>query len=80
MNNKIYSSVQRIFKKIFDNPKLAIDLDTTPDDIAGWNSLKNVMIIAELEKAFDVSFDLDEVIEMNTVGDICQKIEAKLNK
>lgn len=44
------------------NDKLAYN--TIPE----WDSVAHMTLIAELEKAFDVMFDTDQIIDMSSVG------------
>lgn len=41
-----------------------------PDDIDGWDSLGHVSMVSGLEKAFELSFDVDEVMEMDSIDSI----------
>lgn len=39
-------------------------------DIPNWDSMNYLLFIAELEKEFDVSFSMDEVLNAQTLGEI----------
>ena len=49
--------------------------ETTPLLVRGWNSLAHVKIILELERAFGVTFDADEIAALASVGAIVAAIE-----
>ncbi|SHF38706.1 acyl carrier protein [Mariniphaga anaerophila] len=49
---------------------------TSADDIGKWDSLNHVILIQELEKAFDMKFDLFEIIEIRDVAGIVNYIFA----
>ena len=50
----------------------------TANDVDGWDSVTNVMIIDEIEKQFGVSFKLRDIIKMKNVGDLCNKVLEKI--
>lgn len=41
-----------------------------PEDIAEWNSLNHLILISELEDTFNISFDIDDIPKMKSIGDI----------
>lgn len=41
-----------------------------PTDIAGWDSLGNVTLVGELQREFQQELPIDDLIEVETVGDI----------
>lgn len=74
----ILEKIQQVFAEVFDRPDIKISLDSSPENIKGWNSLNHVMIINEIEKNFDIQFSLDEMIELINVRDIVNCIEKKI--
>ncbi|MBN2698611.1 MAG: acyl carrier protein [Bacteroidales bacterium] len=46
--------------------------ETTSADIPAWNSLNHVMLMARIEKEFNIKFDILQMIEMRCVGDIAR--------
>jgi acyl carrier protein len=42
----------------------------TPADVKNWDSMNYLLFIAELEKQFDMSFTMDEVMQAKTLGDV----------
>jgi acyl carrier protein len=53
--------------QLSDADAARIGPDTTPLQVAGWNSLAHVQIILELERTFDVMFDADEIAALASV-------------
>jgi len=61
---------------------LGIDPDTITDDMSpesveSWDSFNGLMIVTELEKYFNISFTVDEVINVKNVGDIERTLKAR---
>ncbi len=71
---EIMSSIDDIIKKVFDVKDIK-DSDG-PDDIAGWDSISHLELVSEMEDAFSVDLDVDEISEMQTV----EKIKEILKK
>jgi acyl carrier protein len=71
------SSVQEIFKTVFKNKDLNINYSTSMKDIDDWDSLTHVIIIDSVEKQFNFKFELRDMLTIETVDDICNKIVEK---
>ena len=61
------------------DPQL-VSMDTVPDDIPGWDSVGHLSLAASLESIFEVSFDVDELMEMENVREIVRIIQAKTKR
>ncbi len=77
--NKIWNDLNEIFREVFKNENLKISNSTKNTDIDGWTSLNHAILIDALEKKFGLTFDLDEILTMQTVEDIFKTIESKIN-
>jgi len=75
---EILKQVNIIFKAVFENSSLEIDMETSAQNIDNWDSLNHVMLIAAIENKFSISFELDEMINFATVGDIVTAIKSKI--
>lgn len=79
-SEQILNHLSKIFSNVFKNDKIEINLLTSSNDIGDWNSISNLFLIDEIEKAFNIKFSLDDIFNFQTVGDICNVIFSKLNK
>lgn len=62
------------FEKIISNI-LSVPIDQvrdtlTPHDIPDWDSMAYLTLIAELEKAYAITFTMQEVMDAKSVGDL----------
>ena len=55
-----------------------IDEDTAIGDIPTWDSLRHVLIISELEKHFNISFEPEIIMDMEDVSDIVAFVEERI--
>jgi acyl carrier protein len=74
------TTVQGAFKAAFDADPQSISLETTPSDIPAWDSMGHLALVSSLEQAFGLSFDVDEVMEMETVRQILRIVQSRLAK
>ena len=47
----------------------------TMHDIPEWDSMNFLLLIAELEKEYGVTFSMDDVLALNSIGDIRALLE-----
>jgi acyl carrier protein len=78
--DKLMTTVQGAFKAAFDVEPRSITIETKPADIPGWDSMGHVALVSSLEQAFGLSFDVDDVMEMEDVRHIVRIVEARLAK
>lgn len=58
-----------------EEPKIADTLSAK--DIPEWDSMNYLLFIADVEKAYNVSFTMDEVLGAQTLGDIKKMLRTK---
>jgi acyl carrier protein len=68
----VLQQVTALAREQFSADRLEIDENTSASDIAAWNSLNHVMLVASIEKSFGIKFDLLQMIEMKTIGDLAR--------
>ena len=69
--DKFNSIVSQIFKL---DPSKIID-SLTDKDIPDWDSMNYLLFIAELEKEFNMSLTMDDVMNAQTLGDLRKLVE-----
>lgn len=67
LNQILHNTIQADIETIKDT--------SSKEDIAGWDSFAGLMLVAELEKEFDVQFTTQEVEEMKTIGSIKEALK-----
>ncbi|MEN6457544.1 MAG: acyl carrier protein [Thermoguttaceae bacterium] len=66
-----------IFEKVFGIEAADFSPALTPEDVLRWDSLGHMTLVMELEDAFGVHFDVDELTEMSSAGKIIDMLHAK---
>jgi acyl carrier protein len=77
---ELLAKVQAAFKSAFDIDPQTITLDTSPDDVSAWDSMGHVTLASSLERTFGFSLDVDDLMEMENVREICRVVQSKLGK
>jgi acyl carrier protein len=77
---KIYAALNEIFRELFGDETISLNPGTTARDIAGWDSVKMVIIILAVEARFGVKFRSREIDQLNSVGDLADLVGTKLAK
>jgi acyl carrier protein len=72
MSEKLY----QIISKVFSVDSNRINDETSPENLEEWNSFNFYVLLDEIEKEFQMKFDLDELLEVKKVGDL-KKIFTK---
>lgn len=75
---EILKRVQDIFIDVLQNENIVLNYNTTPDDIEGWDSLNNILLILEIEKEFNFKFKLEEILSFKNIGGMCNNILIKI--
>lgn len=76
----VINSCAEIFKIVFADAELSINATTSASDIPEWDSLAQIRLLMAMEHAFDVQFSLEEVEDLQNVGEIVELILSKLNQ
>ena len=66
-----------IFREVFDDDNLLINLSTTANDIEGWDSLANIRLVVAIEKFFKLRFSASEISNLENVRDVVNLILKK---
>jgi acyl carrier protein len=69
--------VAKVFNIAFLVSADTVSAATKPEDVARWDSLGHMNLVAALEREFDVTFEVDEIMSMASVGDILDVLTAK---
>lgn len=78
--DELLTRVRSAFKSAFDIDPRTITIDTTPQDIPAWDSMGHVTLASSLETVFGVTFDVDDLMAMENVKEICRIVQSKLAK
>ena len=78
--NHILAKVQEAFKASFDIDPQTVTIETKAEDVSGWDSVGHLSLAANLEEAFGIRLDVDDLMEMESVRQIVRIIGTKLSE
>ena len=67
---------EQIAEDVLHLKKEEIRDELTPQDVPDWDSMNYLLFIAELEREFNMSFTMDEVMNAKSLGDVRKIIES----
>ena len=76
----VMNSCNEIFKTVFLDAALTISAATSASDISDWDSLAQIRLLMVMEQTFEIQFSLDEVEDLQNVGEIVELILLKVNQ
>ena len=69
--------VAALFEKSFGIDASDFSPDVVPEDVLRWDSLGHMTLVMELEDAFDIHFEVDEITEMSSGRKILEILRSK---
>ena len=76
--NEIKNKVYEIVAGICNVEVSEVNENSTVGDFPQWDSVGHLSILSSVEEAFDISFEPEEMMEMEDVKDIVAAVNAKL--
>jgi len=77
---ELLDKVRTAFKSAFDIDPQTITIDTVPSDVSSWDSMGHVTLASSLEQEFGLTFDVDDLMAMENVKEICRIVQSKLSQ
>ena len=72
MSEKLY----QIVSKVMSVPISEINDTSGPENIENWDSFNGLLLVDELESIFNIKFDLEEIIDVNSISDIKRHLQT----
>ena len=79
-NDELMGKVRSAFKSAFDVDPQTININTVPSDVSAWDSMGHVTLASSLEQVFGLTFDVDDLMAMENVKEICRIVQSKLGQ
>ena len=73
----IFQKLNQIFREVFDDDNLVVRSETSAADIPDWDSVNHIRLIVSIESEFRVRFAVNEIEQLNDVGDLVKLLQAK---
>lgn len=76
-NAELFATVRRRLAEVAERPEQEITMDLTLDNL-GIDSLDVLRLAAQFESELNIEIETKELLSIHTVGDIVERISAKL--
>ncbi len=71
--------IDEVMAQVFNIKTSELNDDINMDNVAYWDSLRNMELIAALESKFNFELSFEEITEMITVGKVREIVGKKIN-
>ena len=79
MENKVvFEKLTAVFRNVFEDSSLMLNGDLKTKDLNNWDSLKQLVIITEIEKEFEIRFKIKEISSWSTINELIEILENKI--
>lgn len=75
---QIFTTLNEVFRDVFDDESITVNEKTTSDDIEDWDSLEHINLIAAVEQEFGMKFTMGQVVTMKNVGEMADIIISQI--
>ena len=74
---QILKEIGEIIADVLDVSGLNVTMNTTAEDVEGWDSFNHINIVVAVEEHFKVKMNTAEIEELRNVGGFVELIEKK---
>jgi len=80
MQSTVLDRLTDVLREVFDNDAIVATPQLRASMVDGWDSLANVRLFLEVERAFCVRFSASEISSLQNVGELADLINTKLRR
>lgn len=71
---EIFEKLTEFFRDVMDNDEIVLEETTSSTDIDEWDSLAQTLLLAEIQKEYNIRFLLADTIRWKNVGEMVDTI------
>ncbi len=75
---KLLEEIQQVVQQVLPRTVVQLSERSTAKDIPGWDSLSHMVLMAAIEKHFNLKFSFIEMINISDIGSMMDCIMEKL--
>ena len=75
---EILEKIESIIATSLNHHDFAMTEETKPDEITGWDSMANAMILTAIEQEFCIKFKFSDMIAWRNIGQLADVVIKKL--
>ncbi len=77
-DDKTAQALAALFERLFGIDPTAVQPELSPDKVLKWDSIGHIRLVGAIEESLGVTFDVDEIMELTSVGAILDILERKV--
>ena len=74
---EVIKKIEEIVATIVNHHNFALTADSRPNEVAGWDSLANAMIVKSIEKEMNIQFKFSDMMAWQSVGELADIVIKK---
>ena len=78
--DNIIHMISDIAAEVFERPGIQLKLSDSPSNIKEWDSLTQIVLIAEIERRLNIKFSFKDLASIRTMKDLINIIATKINE
>ena len=71
------SKLTHIFSSVLGVPEATVTNELSPATVETWDSLNAIILLTEIEKAFDTRFEFNEAMAIKNFEDVIKLVASK---
>ena len=75
---EILEKIESIVAASLNHHEFTMAEETKPEEITGWDSMANAMILTAIEQEFGIKFKFADMLAWKTVGELTEIVMKKL--
>lgn len=72
---KYLEEVKGIVAAILQIPGESLDVNADMNDVENWDSMRNIMILSQLEEHYGILFPEDDIFDLTSVAALAAEVE-----
>ena len=78
--SEIIQKIESIVAASLNHHDFTMTEETKPEEITGWDSMANAMILTAIEQEFSIKFKFADMLAWKSVGDLANIVLAKVER
>ena len=75
---EIIQKIESIVAASLNHHDFVMKEESKPEEITGWDSLSNAMILTAIEQEFGIKFKFSDMIAWKTIGELADLVAKKI--
>ena len=75
---EILEKIESIVAVSLNHHDFVMTEESKPEEITGWDSLSNAMILTAIEQEFGIKFKFSDMIAWKTIGELADLVAKKI--